>query len=167
MIQTRPATVEDMAAIADIYNHYILNTTITFETEADSESNRREWFQQFSVDGPHQLFVTQEAGTIQGFAASVRFHERAAYHTSVMTSVYLRDGQTGRGLGHQLYTTLIEAMDAQASLHRAYALISLPNEASLKLHAKFGFTETGVLEEAGQKFGRYLSVQILQRPIPR
>ena len=44
MIQTRPATVEDMAAIADIYNHYILNTTITFETEAVSESNRREWF---------------------------------------------------------------------------------------------------------------------------
>ncbi len=165
MTAIRPATVEDMAAIADIYNHYILKTTVTFETEAVSEANRRVWFQQFSGDGPHRLLVAEEEGAIQGFAASVRFHERAAYHTSVMTSVYLRDGQTGRGLGHRLYGVLLEMLDAQKGLHRAYALVSLPNEASLKLHEKFGFSKVGVLEEAGRKFDRYLSVEILQRSL--
>ena len=163
MLKIRTAQEKDMSAIADIYNHYIVNTTITFETDVVSKADRREWFQQFSEDGPYRLYLAEEAGEVLGFACSVSYHERAAYYTSVMTSVYLRNGYAGKGIGQKLYTILLDALQAQIELHRAYALISLPNDASIKLHEKFGFTEVGVLEEAARKLDRYLSVQILEK----
>ncbi len=159
----RPAKIEDMAAVADIYNNYINETTVTFETEAVTTSDREKWFEQFSENGPHRLLVAEENARLIGFSSSVRYHERAAYYTSVMTSVYLRNGESGRGVGKLLYKELLKNLESHPELHRAYALISLPNDASLRLHKKFGFTDVGTLDEAGRKFDRYLSVKILQR----
>ena len=154
-----------MAAVADIYNHYILNTTITFETEAVSEENRRTWFKQFSENGPHRLYLAEESGEILGFACSTRYHERAAYYTSIMSSVYLKEEHSGKGTGRKLYSFLLETLAKIPDLHRAYALISLPNEASIVLHEKLGFKKVGTLDEAGRKFGRFLSVQILEKTL--
>jgi len=165
MQDTRPGRLEDMTAIADIYNHYILHTTSTFETEAVSEENRRIWFQQFSGDGPHRILVTEEAGKIMGFATSVRYHERAAYYPSVMTSVYIREGHAGKGIGGNLYSTLLDSVHGHPDLHRAYALISLPNLVSIKLHEKLGFQKVGILNEAGRKFDRFLSVQVMEKTL--
>ena len=161
----RPGRVEDMAAVADIYNHFILHTHNTFETVTVSEENRRRWFEQFSVDGPYRIYLAEEDGEILGFACSTRYHERAAYYTSVMTSVFLRPGQAGKGIGRKLYTLLLDALGKARDLHRAYALISLPNDASIALHEKLGFRKVGILDEAGRKFGRFLSVQILEKPL--
>ena len=165
MQDTRPGRLEDMAAIADIYNHYILNTTITFETEAVSEEDRHIWFQQFSEDGPHRILVIEEAGGIMGFATSVRYHQRAAYYPSVMTSVYVRDGHAGKGIGGGLYSDLLNSIAGHPDLHRAYALISLPNLVSIKLHEKLGFKKVGMLNEAGRKFDRFISVQIMEKAL--
>ena len=165
-LSIRLGTPDDASDIARIYNHYILESSITFETEGVSDENRREWIAQFTEDGPYQLLVaTNPAGQVLGFTASVRYHPRAAYYTSVMTSVYLDKDATGQGMGRPLYESLLERLEKHPELHRAYALVALPNPASLALHKKTGFREVGTLQEAGKKFGQYLSVQILERPL--
>ena len=161
----RLGTEQDAEAIADIYNYYIEETCITFELEPVSIENRKEWIQQFKDDSPYQLIVAEEKGKVIGFASSVRYHQRAAYYTSVMPSIYLRKGLSGKGIGKKLYTQLIERMEQNPDLHRAYALVSLPNPASMALHEKLGFRKVGVLEEAGKKFGKFLNVQILERQL--
>lgn len=164
-VSIRHGRMEDAKVIADIYNDYILKTSITFETEAVSKENREEWIQQFTEDGPYQLLVAEDAGKVIGFASSVRYHTRAAYYTSVMPSIYLRKGETGRGIGKQLYTQLIDNLVKHPETHRAYALISLPNQASMAIHEKLSFQKVGILNEAGKKFGKYLSVQIMERSL--
>jgi phosphinothricin acetyltransferase len=164
-LEIRFGTPKDAAHIAEIYNHYIAHTCITFEVDTVSNDDRREWIQQFTEDGPYQLLVAELEGQVVGFAASVRYHTRAAYYTSVMTSVYLNKDFKGQGIGKKLYISLLERLQNHPELHRAYALISLPNPASLILHDKLGFRKVGILEEAGKKFGKFLSVQILEKPL--
>ena len=164
-LNIRFGITQDAAPIAEIYNHYIAHTSITFEVETVSVQDREEWLQQFTEDGPYQILVAEQDGKVVGFAASVRYHPRAAYYTSVMTSVYLHKDFTGQGIGKKLYMALLERLEKQPELHRAYVLISLPNESSLILHEKSGFRKVGILEEAGKKFGQFLSVQIMEKPL--
>ena len=162
----RPAKIEDMAAVADIYNHYITETTVTFETEAVTTSDREKWFETVLRERvPHRLLVAEENARLIGFSSSVRYHERSVLHFGDDQRVYLRNGESGRGVGKPLYKELLKNLESHPELHRAYALISLPNDASLRLHKKFGFTDVGTLDEAGRKFDRYLSVKILQRDL--
>jgi phosphinothricin acetyltransferase len=164
-ILIRNGRKEDAQSIADIYNYYITETSITFEIDPVTLENRQEWIQQFTDDGPYQLLVAEQAGQLIGFASSVRYHPRAAYYTSVMPSIYLRDGFSGRGIGKLLYSNLIRRLEANPDNHKAFALISLPNPASLILHEKMGFKKVGILDEAGKKFGKFISVQIMERSL--
>ena len=92
------------------------------------------------------------------------FRDKAAYDSSVETSVYCRDGETARGLGRRLYQALFAAL-AEEQIHQAFALITLPNQPSVKLHERFGFTLSGVWREVGRKFDHYWDVAQYQRPI--
>ena len=92
-----------------------------------------------------------------GYASSSVFRPKAAYETSVETSVYVDPGWTGRGVGSRLYERLFAALE-QEDVHRAYAGITLPNSGSVALHERFGFTLVGVFTHAGRKFGRYWDV---------
>ena len=100
-----------------------------------------------------------------GFASSARFNPRAAYSTSVETSVYLDPGQTGRGFGMRLYGALLEELDREPALHRAYGGISLPNDASIALHERLGFRHVGTFREVGFKFDRYWDVARYERQL--
>ena len=99
-----------------------------------------------------------------GYATSSPFRPKAAYATTVATSVYCAPEATGRGLGSLLYGRLFQHLDDQ-DLHRAIAGITLPNPASVALHLKFGFTEIGTEHEVGRKFGTYWDVQRFERPL--
>jgi phosphinothricin acetyltransferase len=156
-IAIRPAGEADAAALAMLYNHYIRNTTITFDIEEKSVEERRAWLAGFSTTGRYRCLVAQRGANVIGWASSHRFSERAAYDPSVLTSVYLAPAETGRGLGGILYAALFEAL-ATEDIHRAYALITRPNPVSEALHRRFGFRELGVATEAGRKFGRYWDV---------
>lgn len=155
----RRAEPGDAAALAEIYNHYVRETSITFDTEPKSIEDRAQWLSHFADDGRHQCFVLEDAGQVIGWASSHRFRDRAAYDTTVETGIYLAPGHHGRGLGRGLYATLFEAL-AREDVHRAYAGVTQPNDASNRLHAAFGFREVGKLEEVGRKFGRYWDVAI-------
>ncbi len=160
----RHASEPDLPAITAIYNHYIENTAITFELEPHDWRDRRGWLAGFDAKGRHQLFIATLGDDILGYAYSGRFRERAAYGRSVETSVYLKDGAGGHGLGTALYRAVFEAL-AGEDAHRAFAGITLPNEASVALHEKFGFTRIGVFSGAGWKFERYHDVLWMEKAL--
>ena len=156
-IRIRLALKADLTQINDIYNHYVARTPITFDFEPFTTDQRSLWFEQFSTDGRHQLFVAEQEGSVIGFAYGHAFRQKPAYDTTVETTVYLAHDVTRRGIGTQLYTALFEALSGQ-DLRTAVAGITLPNEASVALHEAFGFKPTGVLHEIGRKFDKYWDV---------
>ncbi len=153
----RMATEADQAAIVAIYNHYVVNTPITFDLDACTVESRRPWFAQFQTPGRYQLLVAEDAGSVIGYAASMPFRNKAAFDPSVETTVYLRPNATGAGLGARLYAALFDRLGRE-DVHRAYAGITLPNAASVALHKRFDFRLVGEFSEAGRKLGRYWDV---------
>ena len=157
----RAARSEDLAALTAIYNHYVEHTHITFDLEPFTVEQRRSWFAHYSSTGPHRLLVAEEDGVVLGYATSGRFRDKAAYDPSVETTVYCASDALGRGAGSALYEALFEAL-REEDVHRAYAGVALPNDTSLALHRRFGFTEVGTFHEVGRKFGRWWDVTWLE-----
>ena len=164
-VQVRAGTEADLEALTQLYNHYVRETAITFDTSAFTPEQRRPWLHSYPEDGPHRLLVAQDvrfvdtspSAGILGYATSSPFRPKPAYSTSVEVSVYCAPEAAGRGIGTLLYKALFEALEGE-DLHRAYAGIAQPNEASARLHARFGFRHIGTYEEVGRKFGRYWDV---------
>lgn len=165
-VQVRPGAEADLEALTDIYNHYVRETAITFDTAVFLPEERRPWLLSHPEDGPHRLLVAQErdSGMILGYVTSSPFRVKPAYATSVEVSVYCAPGAAGRGVGTLLYKALFEALEGE-DLHRAYAGIAQPNEASGRLHERFGFRHVGTYREVGRKFGRYWDVAWYERPL--
>jgi phosphinothricin acetyltransferase len=155
---------DDLEALLEIYNHFVLTTHVTFDIEPRTLAQRRIWLDQFRPDGRHQCFVAVRNGVAIGWAASQRFKDRAAYDTSVETSVYLAPGEEGKGYGRRLYDALFAAL-AREDVHCAFAGIALPNEPSVGLHSGLGFTYVGTYKEVGRKFGRFWDVAWYRRPL--
>ncbi|CAL9476605.1 Phosphinothricin N-acetyltransferase [Streptomyces sp. enrichment culture] len=165
-VQVRPGVEEDLKALTDLYNHYVRETPITFDTEPFTPEERRPWLLSHPEDGPHRLRVAVNADSqeILGYATSGPYRAKPAYATSVETTVYVAPGAGGRGIGSLLYAALFDAL-AGEDLHRAYAGIAQPNEASGRLHARFGFRHVGTYREVGRKFGRYWDVAWYEKPL--
>ncbi len=154
-----------MPRLTEIYNHFVLHTSASFEVEPWTVEARREWLGHYGTSGPYRLLVAEPDGVVQGFATSSRFSGRAAYAHSVETSVYCDPAGLGRGLGTALYTTLLAEL-AREDLHRAFAGVVLPNDASESLHRRFGFRAVGTYTEVGYKLGRWWDVRWYERPLP-
>jgi phosphinothricin acetyltransferase len=153
----RRAERRDLARIVEIYNPYVETTPITFDVQPTSEAEREPWFAQFSARGRHQLFVAERAGRVIGYAGSLPFRAKAAYDTSIELTIYLDPAERARGVGPLLYGALFRALQGE-DVHRALAGITLPNDASVRLHERLGFTPVGVYTEVGRKLGRYWDV---------
>ncbi|AWW39095.1 GCN5 family acetyltransferase [Streptomyces sp. AS58] len=158
-VQVRPGVEDDLRALTDLYNHYVRETPITFDTVVFTPAERRSWLLSHLEDGPHRLMVATDADTreILGYATSSAYRAKPAYDTSVEVTVYVAPHAAGRGTGTALYEALFEALSGE-DLHRAYAGIAQPNEASTRLHERFGFRHVGTYREVGRKFGRYWDV---------
>ncbi|MGX1909239.1 N-acetyltransferase family protein [Streptomyces phaeochromogenes] len=158
-VQVRPGVESDLDALTDIYNHYVRETPITFDTATFTPVERRPWLLSHPEDGPHRLMVATagDSQQILGYATSSAFRPKPAYETSVEVTIYLAPDAGGRGIGTLLYKALFGAL-ADEDLHRAYAGIAQPNEASVRLHERFGFRYVGTYREVGRKFGRYWDV---------
>lgn len=163
-VEVQPAGPADRGGITEIYNHYVMHSSATFDTVPFTVEERSGWFAQYAESGRHRLFVAKVDGRIVGYAASSPFRPKPAYATSVETSVYVRPDVVGRGVGRRLYRALFDAL-ASTGVHRAYAGIALPNDASVALHRSFGFHDVGVEREVGHKFARYWDVLRLERPV--
>ena len=160
----RAGTAADLPALTEIYNHYVAASHATFDLTPFSTRERAAWLEHYSATGRHRLLVATEGDEVVGYATSSRFRDKAAYATSVETTVYCHPGAVGRGAGRALYAELFERL-AEEDVHRAYAGIALPNDASLALHRSFGFSDVGTFREVGRKFDRWWDVLWLERAV--
>jgi phosphinothricin acetyltransferase len=158
----RPARLDDLARLTEIYNHYVIHTPITFDLEPFTVDERRDWFAQFCDSGRHRLLVAETAGAIAGYTCSHQFRMKAAYDTTVEFTVYCDAAYTGRGIGSALYRALFDALRGE-DIRTVIAGITLPNAASEALHARFGFVPAGVMHAVGHKFGTYWDVGWYER----
>lgn len=159
---TRAASLDDLPRLTDIYNHYIVETAITFDTEPFSVEQRRAWFDRYAATGRHRLIVAERGGELLGYTTSSAYSDRHAYDTTVETTILCAPEAVGLGIGKVLYAALFEALAAE-DVHSAVARVTLPNRGSCDIHERFGFREMGVMREAGRKFDQYWDVAFYQK----
>jgi phosphinothricin acetyltransferase len=165
-IRIRPANRADLPRLTEIYNYYVVHTPVTFDVEPYTVERRAAWFEQFALTGRYRLVVAQdeENGMVMGYAGTTRFRVKPAYDTTVETTVYSSPEAVGKGVGRKLYAGLFDAL-ADEDIHRIVGGYTLPNAASAKLHAMFGFKSVGIFSEVGYKFGKYWDVAWTERPL--
>ena len=163
-LRIRPADLNDLPRLTEIYNHYVLNAAVTFDVEPYTVETRQTWLQQFDSTGRYRLLVAEEQAKVVGYAGTSRFRPKAAYETTVETTIYCAPDMMGKGVGRKLYEALFRALDGE-DIHRFVAGYALPNPASAALHERFGFKVVGVFTEIGRKFGRYWDVVWTERQV--
>jgi len=152
----RAATASDSDSIARIYNHYVLNTAVTFEEQAVSAKQIAERISEVASASLPWL-VAEQAGQVVGYAYATKWKERCAYRFSVESTVYLDPGFVGKRFGVKLYEALF-ALLKEGGIHVVIGGIALPNPASVALHEKFGLAKVAHFREVGFKFGKWIDV---------
>ncbi len=153
----RPAVRADLARLTEIYNYYVVNTPVTFDVAPYTVEGRETWFEQFGVRGRYRLLVAEEDAGVMGYAGTMRWRPKAAYDTTVETTIYCAPEAVGEGMGTRLYAALFEALRGE-DVHRIVAGYTMPNPATAAFHEHFGFKVVGVFSEVGRKFGKYWDV---------
>lgn len=151
----RVARESDAEGMLEIYRPIVRETAISFELEPPGEKEMRERIR--DVLATHVWLVFEEEREIAGYAYASKFRPREAYQWTAEVTVYVHPAQRRRGIGRMLYVALFEAMRRQG-FRSAIAVISLPNQASVKLHERLGFHPVGIFERVGYKFGRWHDV---------
>ncbi|MFN8389947.1 MAG: arsinothricin resistance N-acetyltransferase ArsN1 family B [Bdellovibrionota bacterium] len=157
----RSAAPTDAEKITGIYNHYIVNTPVTFEEELVLPEQIAQRMADILAESLPWL-VFERDGTILGYAYATKWRTRSAYRFSVETSVYLDHAAVGGGIGSKLYEALFAEL-SERKVHAVIGGITLPNEASIALHEKFGMKKVAHFNEVGFKFGRWLDVGYWER----
>jgi phosphinothricin acetyltransferase len=152
----------DLPGIVDILNDVAAGSIASFDTRPTSVAERRVWFEQFAPTGPYRLLVARRDGRVVGYACSRPYRDHEAFRETVEFSVVLDAGSRSRGVGTSLYRALFESI-ADQSIHVVVVGIAMPNDASVALHRKFGFTQVGTFHEYAVKNGRYISSLWMQR----
>ena len=156
----RDVRIEDAARIAEIYNYYIEETIVTFEYDTVSAKEIENRINKIQSKR-YPYFVYEEDGLVLGYAYLNNWRERAAYDITLETSIYLDHNFIARGLGSIMYEELITRA-RKKDIHSLIGSISLPNDASRKLHKKFNFELIGNFKESGVKFNKLIDVEFWQ-----
>jgi len=151
----RQGTTSDAAAIAEIYNHYVRKTVVTFEEVPVAVEDMAQRI--LDVGERYSWLVWDDGGRAVGWAYATAWKARSAYRFSVETTVYVAESHQGRGIGLALYGKLLEELKAR-NVHSAVGGIALPNPASIALHEKLGFKKIAQFVEVGRKFDRWVDV---------
>lgn len=151
----RLAKLSDASAIAEIYNYYILNSIATFEKEVVDKYEMQKRIE--SVTSKLPWLVFESDGAVIGYAYAGEWNSRSAYKRTAEITVYLKNGETQRGLGTLLYAELIGQLKLM-DYHAIIGGISLPNESSVRLHEKFGLEKVAHFKEVGYKFEKWIDV---------
>ena len=156
-LDIRDARAADAARLAEIYNHYVARTVVTFEVDPVDTDEMRGRVAAVQGDGLPWLVAGDDAGDVIGYAYATRWRVRAAYRHSVESSIYLAPDAVGHGIGRTLYQCLLERLRV-GGLHTVIGGAALPNPASVALHETLGFTRVARLREVGRKFDRWIDV---------
>ncbi len=151
----RPVKKEDSRRICEIYNYYVQNTCISFE---EAPVPREEMETRISsISTAYPFLVYEENGVLFGYAYANKWRDRSAYRYVAEVTVYIDKDHLGRGIGRILLKQLLDNCKKQG-FHALMAVISLPNEASIRLHEEFGFKKAAHFSEVGYKQDKWIDV---------
>jgi L-amino acid N-acyltransferase YncA len=161
-VTIRIATLADAAAIADIYNREVVESTATFDLVPRTLADQQEWLSARSGAFAAIVAVDDATRQVVGFASLSPYKERAAYRTTVEDSVYVHRDAARRGVGKALLERLID-IARESGFHAIIARIEAGGEGSRALHERCGFELVGIEREVGRKFKRWLNVAVMQK----
>jgi phosphinothricin acetyltransferase len=167
-ILIRPCFEQDLQSVQFIYAHHVLHGVGTFETDPPDLAEMRNRWAKVAARGWPFLVACGDADPtrVHGFAYAAQFRERAAYAHTFEDSVYVAPHAMGRGVGGRLLAALLNELSA-LNVRQVIAVIGdSQNVASIGVHASLQFRHVGVLQDVGFKFGRWLDVVLMQRPLP-
>ena len=165
-MEIRAATEADVPDIQSIYAHHVLTGTGTFEEEAPSVEEMAQRFAKVVGHGGAWLVAADATGVL-GYAYYSRFRDRSAYRFCVEDSVYVRDDVRGQGVGKALVARLIDDATARGMRQMIAVIGDSENTGSIGVHASLGFQMVGTMRAIGVKFGRWVDVVSMQRPLGR
>ncbi|MDO9589759.1 MAG: N-acetyltransferase family protein [Microcella sp.] len=163
----REASETDLPDIREIYNHYVANSTVTFDESPWSLRGLRTKFARVRELGYPFLVAVSPNGVILGFAYVYPWKEKAAYRFTVENSIYLGPASTGKGIGGELMRELLDGARAAGVKEVIAVIADRGAEASIALHERFGFRQTGTMGRVGFKFGRWLGVVMMQKSLSK
>lgn len=145
----------DAAACAAIYAPHVEGSVVSFEERAPDAAEMKARIERYIAS--HAWLVAEREGRAVGYAYAFPFQERPAYRWSAGVSVYVAEGERGRGMGRALYEALFQRL-REHGFRMACAGITLPNAASVGLHESLGFKQVGLNPEIGWKDGAWRDV---------
>ncbi|HEX7388953.1 MAG TPA: GNAT family N-acetyltransferase [Acidiphilium sp.] len=160
----RPATPDDLAECQAIYAHHVLEGTGTFE-EAPPSLEIMTGRYRAVVDAGRSWLVAADPTGVLGFAYFDQYRPRSAYRFAAEDSVYVREDVRGQGVGKALVQRLLADAGAAGFRQMLAVIGDSQNIGSIGVHASLGFQRVGILRDVGFKFGRWLDVVIMQRPL--
>ncbi|TXK17231.1 GNAT family N-acetyltransferase [Homoserinibacter sp. GY 40078] len=161
----RDAEAADLPHIREIYNHYVANSTVTFDEDPQTLAEVRSKFRHAQKLGYPWIVAVSPSGQILGYANVSPWKQKAAYRYTVENSIYLRAAATGKGLGTALMAELLSRSKA-AGIKEVIAVIADKGaDASIRMHESFGFTRIGHMGKVGFKFGRWLGTVLMQKSL--
>ncbi|PEQ14420.1 phosphinothricin acetyltransferase [Novosphingobium sp. PC22D] len=158
------ASLDDAGQIAEIFSHYVLESTASFETEPPDRDAMAARMEATMAQGYPWLVVRDDDGRVLGYAHAQSFGDRTGYAYSCETSIYVRADSVGKGVGTRLINALVEACE-ECGYRQAFAVIAGTEPASVVLHARASYFPVGTLAAAGWKHGKWIDVFIMQRKL--
>ena len=161
----RPAVPEDLPHIREIYNHYVMNSTVTFDETPMTIAGLRKKFAAVQKLGFPYIVAVSPSGQILGYAYVYPWKEKAAYRYTVENSIYLGPASTGKGLGKVLLGELITRSKAAGVKEIIAVIADKGADGSIKIHKDYGFKDIGHMGKVGFKFGRWLGTYMMQKSL--
>jgi L-amino acid N-acyltransferase YncA len=161
----RDARADDVPHLREIYNHYVSNSTVTFDEDALTLAEMRDKLERVQRLGYPFIVAESPSGQILGYANVAPWKPKAAYRYTVENSIYLRAASTGKGLGTALMSELIERARAAGAREIIAVIADKGAEASIAMHERFGFVQIGHMGKVGFKFGRWLGTVLMQKSL--
>ncbi|MCM1044524.1 MAG: GNAT family N-acetyltransferase [Candidatus Gastranaerophilales bacterium] len=156
-IQIDGGSADDIESLLAIYNYEVEHGVATLDLNPKTLEEWQAWYAAHNVDN-HPLLVARVAGQVAGYATLSSYREKEAYRSTVELSVYIDVKYRRRGVATALMEAALLLAREDERTHTVVSVITAGNEASVKLHEKFGFVYCGRIREVGMKFGKYLDI---------
>jgi len=153
----RTAMQQDLQELLAIYNYEVEHTTATMDLTPQTLSQRQVWFDMHNVDH-HPLISALIDDKVVGYASLSTYREKEAYQSTVELSIYVHHEYRRRGIASELMQAILDLARKDSTIHNVVSVITAGNDASRRLHEKFGFTFCGTVPHVGVKFGHYLGI---------
>ena len=156
-MEIRIARREDLQQLLDIYNYEVVHGVATLDLQPKSLEEWGQWFDAHNIKN-HPLLVAEQAGRVAGYASLSPYRSKEAYRSTVELSIYIGPDFRRQGVATALMEAILREARQDPETHTVVSVITDGNEASRKLHEKFGFTYCGAIREVGMKFGAYQDI---------